>query len=573
MIARRNALLDQIREEVTRRRAELTLLAQQPPAAEKQANGTAASSPVEPLDLQPTGPAPQRLRLRHLLKFYDRRFVEFAYRCILKRPMDAGGEWYVQRLRRGKSRIGELIHIRYGREGKARRTRVRGLKFQRAVFRLCRIPVLGHLVRGLGYVGRWFWLLATLPHQQAKHEAWKHYVMSLFTQTEDHVNQGHKRLAALSEETQQKLAEIEEAGAEGARRLDALWSQFGNQPGRGNSENFVQRLESLSRRLDAAETAKADIDALARRAAGIECLQRDVERLATQLEELERNPGEDEAVSRRLDELESARDQLAEVAHRLDALQPVEARLHGVSQRLERFLPIKVELDVLARRVERLETPKVNHDEFYARLEDRFRGPEEEIRKRQEFYVPFVEAAAAGTAEAPVLDVGCGRGEWLSVLRSHGKTAQGIDTNEVFLERCRQKELDVAKAEVVEHLESAASRSLGAITGFHIVEHLRADEQIRLVQLAYRALRPGGLLILETPNPEHLSVAALRFYLDPTHMRPLPPPLLEFVLTQAGFENVRIERRAPSGDGEAAQGWSCFQDYAVIGTRPQDEPQ
>lgn len=571
MIANPQALLDQIRDEVTRRRLELESLDQQSPPSE-DGNRAAIAEPPDPLDLrldlQPIGPTPERIRLRDLLRYYDRRFVEFAFQCILKRPMDAGGEWYVDRLRKGKSRIDALIRIRYGCEGKAKRTPVRGLWIRRVMFTLSQIRVIGSVVRGIGYVLRLLWCLATLPRRHAELEAWKHYTMSQFTKVEDHVNLSTSRMSAavaelvddrqladLKDQLQQELRVVEATVESQVGCLDELVRQSDAELRRMESQirHLVERVEDVSHQVDGLQSSWSDVDQHSRR-----------------LEQLESNRADVAQLTPRVTQLERARTELDEVIRQVGELQSREANLGEYARQFDQLKAIKVDLDVLSRRVDQLDTPRVNHDELYAGLTDRFRGSEEEIRQRQEYYIPIVKAAGAGTAGAPVLDVGSGRGEWLSLLRDHGMEAYGVETNEVFLDRCRRTNLNVERAEALRYLESVGAGAIGAITAFHVIEHLRADEQIRLLQLAFRALRPGGVLILETPNPEHLSVAVLRFHLDPTHVRPVPTVLLEYIAQHAGFQEIRIDRRCPSSDGEAAQGWSRFQDYALIGVRPDD---
>lgn len=183
-----------VREEVSQCHRELDLLAQRSHVDESNIRRAPTKKIFKRLDLQPTPVVPRRIRLRELLKYYDRRFIEFAYRCILNRPMDPAGERYIEQLRRGKSRIDTLLQIRYSREGKSHNTRVRGLGWHYAVYVAARTPVLGMFVRALVFVFRWFWLLVSLPYQQSKQEAWKHYAMSLFTKVEEHMNKSQKQL-------------------------------------------------------------------------------------------------------------------------------------------------------------------------------------------------------------------------------------------------------------------------------------------------------------------------------------------------------------------------------------------
>jgi O-antigen chain-terminating methyltransferase len=248
---------------------------------------------------------------------------------------------------------------------------------------------------------------------------------------------------------------------------------------------------------------------------------------------------------------------------------PSRADLAVLEERLKRLEAAAPDPDAVRQQLDPATAARLD-DRFYALFQDKFRGSIEEIRKRQEYCLAFIEAAGAGASETPILDLGCGRGEWLKLLRDAGKIATGLECNEIFIERCRKEGLCIERGEAMQHMESIAPASVGAITGFHIIEHLPADQQIRLVQLAFRALRPGGVLILETPNPENLNVAALWFYVDPTHIRPIPSTLLEFVAKYVGFVNISIERRAPLDESETPLGWSRFQDYALVAFRPKD---
>lgn len=174
----------------------------------------------------------------------------------------------------------------------------------------------------------------------------------------------------------------------------------------------------------------------------------------------------------------------------------------------------------------------------YLELERRFRGTEEEIARRLEVYRPHL------ADRSPVLDLGCGRGEALALFASWGLAARGVDTSAAMVTHCRQRGLEAQEGDLFGHLAGAEPESLGAVVSFHVVEHLPPESLDRLVRLAWRALRPGGALVLETPNPLSLVVAARSFWLDPTHRRPIHPEALELTFRLTGFEPVeRLELR------------------------------
>lgn len=217
-------------------------------------------------------------------------------------------------------------------------------------------------------------------------------------------------------------------------------------------------------------------------------------------------------------------------------------------------------------------------DALYLAFEDVFRGPREEIKRRLTVYLEFVEEARAGALQAPILDLGCGRGEWLELLRDNGTTAKGVDSNLAMTAQCRTRGLDVEEGEALAYLRSLPDCSLGLITCFHMIEHIPFVSVVSLLDEAVRVLRPGGLLILETPNPKNLTVASQSFYLDPTHLKPLPPEMLRFFVEAAGFSNCQELELQPGPfppDYESLKISSHLnrllygpRDYGLIGRRP-----
>src|SRR5688572_31000196 len=191
------------------------------------------------------------------------------------------------------------------------------------------------------------------------------------------------------------------------------------------------------------------------------------------------------------------------------------------------------------------ERPADDLDNWYLAFEDLFRGSREETKRSQEIYLDYVAAAAAGTAAAGIIDIGCGRGEWLELLQEHGCIARGVDLNHAMVLDNRERGLDVVERDVLSYLADVPDASVGMVTGFHIIEHLRFDLLVRLFDECRRVLRTGGCMLFETPNPENLVVGAYTFYFDPTHRHPLPPRMIEFVVRERGFADVEIRRLHP----------------------------
>jgi SAM-dependent methyltransferase len=181
-------------------------------------------------------------------------------------------------------------------------------------------------------------------------------------------------------------------------------------------------------------------------------------------------------------------------------------------------------------------------DIFYRAFEDRHRGSREEVKARLKVYLPFVLPVSDMHAEGLVLDLGCGRGEWLQLLKEHGVRGQGIDLDEGMLEACHAQGLKAEKGDALSFLKALPSDSVIAVTAFHLVEHIGFDAIRMLVLDARRVLKPGGLLIMETPNPENIVVATKNFHMDPSHLKPLPPELLAFLPEHAGYARVKTIR-------------------------------
>lgn len=184
----------------------------------------------------------------------------------------------------------------------------------------------------------------------------------------------------------------------------------------------------------------------------------------------------------------------------------------------------------------------MSSNNFYRAFEERYRGSRELIRTRLQAYQPFLAPLPGIYQPANAIDLGCGRGEWLELLQCAGFAPHGVDLDAGMLAACTERGLPVTQGDALIHLQSLGDASQCIVSGFHIAEHLAFDDLETLVQHALRVLKPGGLLILETPNPENVVVGTSSFYLDPTHLRPIPPLLLSFLPEHHGFARVHTVR-------------------------------
>ncbi len=186
------------------------------------------------------------------------------------------------------------------------------------------------------------------------------------------------------------------------------------------------------------------------------------------------------------------------------------------------------------------ETPAEEISLDWLRFADTFRGSDQYVLARQQLYI----SRFAGHTD--VLDIGCGRGEFLEAAKAAGISAGGIDLSEENVGLCRAKGLDAARADLFVHLAEQADSSLGGIYCSQVVEHLPPNRLPEFIRLAGQKLRRGALIAIETPNPECLAIFATHFYIDPTHTRPVPSALLAFYLRESGFGRIEVERLSPA---------------------------
>ncbi|MGE0446928.1 MAG: class I SAM-dependent methyltransferase, partial [Vicinamibacterales bacterium] len=183
----------------------------------------------------------------------------------------------------------------------------------------------------------------------------------------------------------------------------------------------------------------------------------------------------------------------------------------------------------------------------YVGFEEQFRGSEQDIRQRLSEYLPIFEGAA------DVLDIGCGRGEFLDLLRARGVSGRGIDLNPAMVEVSRGLGLDVTAADALDYLRAQPDGSLGGLFSAQVVEHLEPRYLTQLLDAAFDKLRPDAPIVLETINPACWFAFFESYVRDITHVRPIHPDTLKYLLIASGFQRVDIRYRAPYPESEKLQ--------------------
>ncbi|HKR14422.1 MAG TPA: methyltransferase domain-containing protein [Pyrinomonadaceae bacterium] len=581
---------------------ELTAVIRESMAAQKHENGSAVISSTPDNHVQSVFPelklqpdfqprSNNRYHIGGLLRYHDRAFVENAYRAILKRPPDATElARDLKRIRTGEfNKVDLLATLRYANEGKAKGVEVEGLTVPALVRRLGQLPIAGYFVR-LAIA------LVRLPNQIRDQREFAGYVLSQNQQIADFVNVMSARISG----TNQGLARVEE-------KLSAQMHAL-NDEQRGAREtiehNANERFDALVQQLD---THATEIQQQADHLKSIEPrfesrIGEEKKLLQDRIEQLQRLS---DLIQVRTEQLQTTiKQEASQLQEKIDhwssqqqksGLQQRESvaaaatELRAEIERVYRQLQqARTELSLQGRNLNSLLAPQVSPesesatppvpfdahrlDALYAALEDRFRGSREEIKDRFRIYLPYVEAARA---TGDVIDLGCGRGEWLELLTESGIKARGVEMNRVLIEQCRERGLEVVDDDMLAHLRSLPNESARAVTGFHIIEHVSIDALVSLLDEAMRVLRPDGVAIFETPNPENVLVGSNFFYLDPTHLHPLPHELMQFLFESRGFHPIEMLNLHPwdtgrvAGEGELAERFNGYffgpMDYAILG--------
>lgn len=567
---------------------DLTAVIRESIAAQKHENGSAVISSA-PENLAPAFPelklqpdfqprSNNRYHINDLLRYHDRAFVENAYRAILKRPPDAT-EFArdTRRIRSGEfNKVDLLATLRFSNEGKAKGVELDGLTVPAIVRRLGQIPLVGYFIRLVI-------ALVRLPRQVRDQREFAGYVLSQNQQIADFVNVISARIVHVEEKlsTQMHALSDEQRVARETieQRADERFSAVAEQIATHTREIQQQagHLQTIETRFESrlGEETKLLQDRIEQLQKFSDQIQGRTEQLHTSLKQETAQLQEkiDRWASQQQKSVKQQEESIATTTSELRA--ELEREIEHVQRQVQHA---RAELSLQGRNLASPENtapaPLETHrlDALYAALEDRFRGSREEIKDRFRVYLPHIESTPAS---GDVIDLGCGRGEWLELLNESGIKARGVEKNLVLIEQCRERGLEVVEEDMLAHLRNLPNESARAITGFHIIEHVSIDALVTLLDESLRVLQPGGVAIFETPNPENVLVGSNFFYFDPTHHHPLPNELMHFLFESRGFHPIEVLKLHPwdsgrvAGEGELAERFNGYffgpMDYAILG--------
>ncbi len=487
--------------------------------------------------------------LSDFFTYHDEEFISNAYYGILRRPPDKKGlNDFLKAYRDGTlSKVEILGRLRFSKEGRNHGVQVRGLLPRFAIRTSYHIPLVGYLI-ALGAT------IARLPITLKQWQQFEAFTVARQHEQIQSINASARQLTLQQlslqslDTTKAEIVELRSILTAVDQRLHSIAERKADAT---VTAELGMTLAALTERLvtiDHALAHKAEIDAVAELCDTLAVFNtwlnaKDHAAEPNTLTEVRTTPmALNEAITAMLAD-KAEKSELVDVTRQLaDHKRNIvdqERRLTLLLEEARKRLPEPMHLSQVEQMVSEEEHLM---DSFYVSFEDRFRGTHEDIKDRLAIYVPLVKDARIATDLAPTLDLGCGRGEWLELLREQGITAQGLDLNRVMVTQCRANGLDVIEADAVDYLRSLRRDSLSAATAMHLVEHIPFRRLVALLDEVLRVLKPGGVAVFETPNPENLIVGACNFYSDPTHLNPIPPLTLQYTVEARGFVRSRIER-------------------------------
>jgi len=443
--------------------------------------------------------------------YNDIEFITNAYRVLLKRePDQVGLDYYLHLLRSGKKTKMEIISLlRFSKEGRTQNVKLSGYNTRVILTLLNKTPILSHLVKTVRFLLNIPKYMQQLNYLQNHISVVQNELKSQIAEIDNKCNSNDAKIIASIEELNGKLGET-------VHNL---------------SQEFTQKLS----------------DAIA------------------------------DTEDRLKDEIYILEDRLEDKSNKEDTIELYQKLMHDKEQLLSYLNKIDELIEEAKKRVpqeftqkELIQIAKKQESKFdylYKSFEDKFRGKREDIKNQLKIYLPFIEKISSSKEDISILDIGCGRGEWLELLKENNYKAKGIDLNSDILKECQKRSLNVEVADALSYLKSLPNNSLSLITGFHIIEHLPSFDMIlELFAQSHRVLKPNGMIIFETPNPRNILVGSSDFYHDPSHQNPLHPMTMKFFAQKSGFKDALslVVNGTTLNDIDRLP-FNCLDDYIYLG--------
>ncbi len=530
----------------------------------------------------------KKTRTWHLydLIFYDNEtFLNKAYQVVLQRqPDEIGLENALRYLQKGGSKQSLLADMMLSDEGLQHQVDIDGVDWY--LFR-------ARLLRKLGYAGRILKPLVILPDHIFKPRLMPiiHKIMNIEEQNTQLQQQLQEQRSQLQEHNEELIGQLQEQRSQLQEHNEELIGQLQEQRSQlqEHNEELIGQLQEQRSQLQ--EHNEELIGQLQEQRSQ---LQEHNEELIGQLQEQHSQLQEQHSKFQKHNEkligkLQEQNQQLEN--HLAQVRMQFNYQQRNQDAFLQELIDTTYNPDEGNNKPESVQPVLQAHqndklDAYYVVFEDACRGSREQIRSSLSNYLPYIRQAR-DTLELPdsevrLMDLGCGRGEWLGLLNEQGWQAEGVDINKVMVQDCVNKGLSVVQQDVISYLKQQSSDSILAVTAFHIIEHIPFASLLSLFEESIRVLKPGGLIIFETPNVENILVGSHTFYHDPTHRNPVTPTSVQFLAHYIGFCQVEIvrlhpypeEARLPGHDPvtERLNGHLCGpQDYAIIAHKPEPE--
>lgn len=475
------------------------------------------------------------------LDYHDEDFVRNVYRGLLKRNPDPQGmEYYLEQLRSGRlSKIEILGRVSYSKEAKKNKLKVKGLTVPFFTNIMYRIPIIGYLLKLIVSIIK-------LPR-----------IIKNLTQYEMFVNHRYteqsKLLNNLVHELEQFVMNINNRNITNHDSLKKIMLDIEME---NNNKQLIDEIDKTLKEMDGKLSQYKQLNDKIN----------ELNELFTKINmEIEKEQLSKTATLNEINSIKNSVDQFnlsindanqrtndlnynivtinKQIKdHKLNIIE-MQRRLNFFLEETRKRLPDPldtVQLKTLA------ENESHFTDAMYVSFEDQFRGTREDIKGRLEVYLPYIDKVRERTGDNTVIDLGCGRGEWLELIEANGFKALGVDMNKVMIDQCIEMGLSAEFYDAIDYLRLKKNSSVSIVTGFHIIEHLPLNKLLTLFDEALRVLKPGGMIIFETPNPESIWVGAFTFRGDPTHINPLVPDTVKFLVEQRGFiypEILRLHKR------------------------------